>query len=56
MKKSKICMDCVKKLGGKGNGSIITFSINVCPFCGEEKETCSTLDYDWPDGTKSVFD
>lgn len=51
-----ICSDCAKKLGGYGGNLVCTISLGICDVCGEKKDLFSWLDYDWPDGTRHVFD
>lgn len=53
-----ICRDCAVKMGGRiPEHSRVTMHYNDCPYCGEpEKALCATSDYNWPDGTKAIFD
>lgn len=53
-----ICHACALKLGAKPGHEphIVTCSSCECVVCKEQKTCCSTSDYNWPDGTRAVWD
>jgi hypothetical protein len=52
-----ICDECAKKQGGKCTSNAITVSSGDCPYCGvKDVMLIPTCDFNWPDGTKAVWD
>jgi Lar family restriction alleviation protein len=52
-----ICDVCALERGGKCEGRGTTAMTGTCPYCTSAEVTLIPIvDYNWPDGTKAIFD